>query len=51
MTRSFFEDLLERAMMTGWRFYGEGERDVDELAAAALEAIEEDVTNYDMCNP
>ena len=37
------------ATMTGWRLYGEGERDVDELVAAAIEAIEEDVTDYDMC--
>ena len=26
-----------------------GERDVDELMAAAMEAIEGDVTDYDMC--
>ena len=33
--------------MTGWRLYGVGER-VDEQVAAAMEAIEEDVTDYDM---
>ena len=27
-------------MMTGWKCYEEGERDVDELVAAAVEAIE-----------
>ena len=26
-----------------------GVRDVDELVAAAMEAVEEDVTDYDMC--
>ena len=41
--------LLERAMMTGWKRYEEGERDVDELVAAAVEAIEGDVTDHDMC--
>ena len=41
--------LLERAIMTGWKLYGEGERDADELVAASVEAIEEDVTDYDMC--
>ena len=35
--------LLVRAMMTGWKCY-EGERDVDEMVAAAVEAIEGDVT-------
>ena len=34
--------------MTGWKLYDEGERDVHELVAAAMEAIEEDVTDYDM---
>ena len=43
------DSLLERAIMTGWRLYGESERDVDELVAVAMEAIEEDVTDYDMC--
>ena len=43
------DSLLERAIMTGWNLYEEGERDVDELVAAAMEAIEEDVTDYDMC--
>ena len=28
---------------------GGGERDVDELVAAAVEAIEGDVTDHDMC--
>ena len=35
--------------MTGWRLHGKGERDVDELVAAAMEAIEEAVTDFDMC--
>ena len=36
------DSLLKRA---GWRLYGEGERNV----AAAMESIEEDVTDNDMC--
>ena len=40
--------LLERATTTEWERCEEGERDVDELMAAAVEAIE-DVTNYDTC--
>ena len=32
--------LLERATRTGWERCEEGERDVDELIAAAMEAIE-----------
>ena len=35
--------------MTRWKLHGEGQRDVDELVAAAMEAIEEDVNDYDMC--
>ena len=42
------DSFLERAMMTGWKCYEEGERDVDELVAAAVEAIEGDVTDHDM---
>ena len=34
--------------MTGWKRYEVGERDVDELAAE-VEAIEGNVTDYDMC--
>ena len=29
--------LLARAIMTGWKYCEEGERDVDELVAAAME--------------
>ena len=43
------DSWLGRATMTGCRMYGEGGRDVDELVAAAMEAIEEDVTDCDMC--
>ena len=35
--------LLVRAVTTGWRYYG-GVRDIDELVAAAVEAVEDDVT-------
>ena len=34
---------LERAITTGWKCYEEGERDVDDLVAAAVEAIVGDV--------
>ena len=40
--------LLIRAVMTGRKFFEEGERDVDVLVAAAVEAIEGDVTDHDM---
>ena len=40
--------LLVRAIMTGRKYYEEGERDVDALVAAAMEAIEGDVTDQDM---
>ena len=40
--------LLIRAVMTGRKYYEEGERDVDVLVAAAVEAIEGDVTDHDM---
>ena len=40
--------LLVRATTTGWKYYEEGERDVDVLVAAAVEAIEGDVTDHDM---
>ena len=43
------DSLLERAFMTGWKCYEEGERDIDELVAAVVEAIEGDVTDHDMC--
>ena len=43
------DSLLERAITTGWKCFEESERDVDELVAAALEAIEGDVTDHDMC--
>ena len=43
------DSLLERAIMTGWKRYEEGERDVDELVAITVEAIEGDVKDYDMC--
>ena len=42
------QPLLVRAAMTGWKCYEEGERDVDVLVAAAVEAIEKDVTDQDM---
>ena len=40
--------LLVRAVTTGWKHYEEGVRDVDVLVAAAVEAIEKDVTDQDM---
>ena len=41
--------LLVRAVMTGWKYYEKGERDVDVLVAAAVEAIEKkNVTDQDM---
>ena len=43
------DSLLERAIMTGWKCYEEGVRDMDELVAAAMEAIEGDITDHDMC--
>ena len=43
------DSLLERAIMTGWKCYEEGVRDTDELVAATMDAIEEDVTDHDMC--
>ena len=39
--------LLARAVTTGWRYYG-GVRDIDELVAAAVEAVEDDVTDEEM---
>ena len=39
--------LLVRAVTTGWKYYEEGVRDVDVLVAAAVEAIEKDVTDQD----
>ena len=43
------DSLLERAIMTGWKCYEEGLRDIDELVAAATVAIEGDVTDHNMC--
>ena len=43
------DSLLERALMTGWKCYEEGVRDIDELVAVAKEAIEGEVTDRDMC--
>ena len=43
------DSLLERAITTGWKCHEEGQRDVDELVAAAVEAIEGDVTDHDNC--
>ena len=40
--------LLVRAVTTGWKYYEESVRDVDELVAVAVEAIEEHVTDEDM---
>ena len=40
--------LLVRAVTTGWKYNEEGVRDVDVLVAAAVEAIEKDVTDQDM---
>ena len=40
--------LLVRAIMTGWKYYEEVERDVDVLVVAVVEAIEGDVTDHDM---
>ena len=43
------DSLLEQAIMTGWKCYEEGVRDIGELVAAAMEAIDGDVTDHDMC--
>ena len=43
------DSLLERAFMTGWKCYEEGVRDIGELVAVAMEPIEGDVTDHDMC--
>ena len=43
------DSLLERAFMTRWKCYEEGVRDIDELVAVAMEAIEGDVADHDMC--
>ena len=40
------DSLPGRAIRTGWECFEEGER---ELMAGAMEAIEGDVTDYDMC--
>ena len=39
--------LLVPSLTTGWKCYEEGVRDVDELVAVAVEAIEDDVTDED----
>ena len=41
------EFLLVWAKMTGWKYYEEGERDVDVLMSAAVEEIEGDFTDHD----
>ena len=41
--------LQPDVIKTPCKRYEEGERDVDELVAAAVEAIEGDVTDHDMC--
>ena len=43
---AYDEDL--RAVTMGWKYNEEGVRDVDELVATAVEAIEDDVTDDDM---
>ena len=43
------DSLLERANKMGWKCCEAGEREVDDLVAAAVEAIEGDVTDHDMC--
>ena len=48
-TPSDQDSLLERAVMTGWKCYEQGERDMDDLVAAAMEAIEGDVTDHGTC--
>ena len=40
--------LLVRAVTTGWKYYEEGVRDIDELVAAAVESVEDDVTDEEM---
>ena len=40
--------LLVRAVTTGWKYYKEGVRDIDELVAAAVESVEDDVTDEEM---
>ena len=40
--------LLVRAVTAGWKYCEEGVRDVDVLVAAAVEAIEKDLTDQDM---
>ena len=46
---AYDEDFLQvRAVTTGWKYYEEGVRDVDELVAVAVQAIEKDVTDEDM---
>ena len=40
--------LLVRAVTTGWKYYEECVWNIDELVAAAVEAVEDDVTDEDM---
>ena len=39
--------MLVRAVTTGWKYYEEGVRDIDELVAA-VESVEDDVTDEEM---
>ena len=43
------DSLLERATMTGWKYYEDGVRDIDEMVAVAMEGIEGNVTDHDIC--
>ena len=40
--------LLVKAVTTGRRYCEEGVRDIDELVAAAVESVEDDVTDEEM---
>ena len=40
--------LLVRAVTTGWKYHEEGVRDIDELVAAGVESVEDDVTDEEM---
>ena len=40
--------LLVRAVTTGWKYYEEGVRDIDELVAAAVGSVEDDVTDEEI---
>ena len=46
---AFDEDfLLARAVTTGWKYHEERVRDIDELVEAAVEPVEDDVTDEEM---